>query len=449
MVTQPHAHPTHPDTQPDQPLSQRQRDQTQQSVSQDLHDTTGAGCRFCGTALQQTFVDLGMSPLCESYVASDQLAHMEPFYPLHVYVCHKCFLVQLDEFVSPAHIFTEYAYFSSYADTWLQHAKRYADLMVARFGLNGQSQVVEIASNDGYLLQYFLEKHIPVLGIEPAANVAQVAIGKGISTRVEFFGVECARRLAEEGRKADLLVGNNVLAHVPDINDFVAGMKILLGSQGVITMEFPHLMRLIAENQFDTIYHEHFSYLSFTTVEKIFAAHGLLLFDVEELPTHGGSLRIYGCHAEDRSKTIGRRVAELSAREVAAGITQLTYYSSFAEQVKETKRKLLEFLIQTKRAGKTIVGYGAPGKGNTLLNYCGIRTDFLDYTVDRNPYKQGKYLPGTHIPILHPDKIRETQPDYVLILPWNFKDEIMHQNAFIREWGGQFVVPIPEVRIYS
>ncbi|HET6444632.1 MAG TPA: class I SAM-dependent methyltransferase, partial [candidate division Zixibacteria bacterium] len=338
---------------------------------------------------------------------------------------------------------------SSYADSWLQHAKDYTDLMVERFQLNGSSQVVEVASNDGYLLQYFFEKDIPSLGIEPAANVAQAAIDKGIMTRIEFFGIETANRLAEEGIGADLLVGNNVLAQVPDLNDFVAGMKILLKPTGIITMEFPHLMCLVRENQFDTIYHEHFSYFSFITVEKIFAAHGLTLFDVEELPTHGGSLRIFGRHNDDLSKPINGRVTTLRTREQQAGVTEMTYYSAFGEQVKETKRKLLAFLIQAKREGKSIAGYGAPGKGNTLLNYCGIQTDFLDFTVDRNPYKQGKFLPGTHIPIHHPDMIAEKQPDYVVVLPWNFKDEIMEQEAYIRSWGGQFVVPIPEVKVFS
>jgi hypothetical protein len=388
-----------------------------------------------------------MSPLCESYLSLDQLNQMESFYPLHVYVCEQCFLVQLEEFVSPEHIFTEYAYFSSYADSWLQHAKAYTELMVERFHLDKNSQVVEVASNDGYLLQYFVNTGIPAFGIEPARNVAKVAIEKGVPTLVEFFGVECANRLVAEGKQADLLLGNNVLAQVPDLNDFVAGLKILLKRKGVITVEFPHLMRLVAENQFDTIYHEHFSYFSLITAEKILAAHGLVLFDVDELPTHGGSLRIYGRHEEDVAKPISQKVIELRKREQEAGLTGMGYYTAFSEQVKETKRKLLEFLIQARRAGKTVVGYGAPGKGNTLLNYCGIRTDFLDYTVDRNPYKQGKYTPGTHIPIYSPDRIEETRPDYVLILPWNFQEEIKQQMAFIRKWGGQFVVPIPEVKI--
>jgi 2-polyprenyl-3-methyl-5-hydroxy-6-metoxy-1,4-benzoquinol methylase len=405
-------------------------------------------CRFCSSVLRNTFVDLGMSPLCESYLSMDQLNQMEPFYPLHVYVCERCFLVQLEQYVSPENIFSEYAYFSSYADSWLQHAKAYTDLMVERFHLDERSHIVEVASNDGYLLQYFVEKGIPVLGVEPARNVARVAIDKGIPTLMEFFGQECSRSLVAEGKQADLIAGNNVLAQVPDINDFVAGLKILLKPQGVITIEFPHLMCLVAENQFDTIYHEHFSYFSFITAIKIFAAHSLTLFDVEELPTHGGSLRIYACHAGDASKPVSDRAKALEQRERQAGITEMAYYSAFGEQVKETKRKLLEFLIRAKREGKSIAGYGAPGKGNTLLNYCGVRSDFLDYTVDRNPYKQGKFLPGTHIPIYPPNRINQTRPDYVLILPWNFKDEIMKQMAFIRGWGGQFVVPIPEVRVY-
>jgi len=405
-------------------------------------------CRFCGSNLNHTFVDLGMSPLCESYVAQDQLNQMEPFYPLHVYICEKCFLVQLDEYVSSENIFSNYAYFSSYSDTWLRHAKDYTDLMVAHFGYNDKSKIIEIASNDGYLLQYFVEKGIPVLGIEPAKNVAEAAIKNGIPTVVKFFGKATAQQVAIEHGKADLLLGNNVLAHVPDINDFVGGMKILLKPDGIITMEFPHLMRLIEENQFDTIYHEHFSYLSFTVVEKMFTSHGLTIFDVEELLTHGGSLRIYACHQGNLSQQVSKRVAELRSREGREGFNHLEYYFSFAEKVKETKRKLLEFLIRVKQEKKSVVGYGAPGKGNTLLNYCGIGTDFINYTVDRNPYKQGKFLPGTHIPIYNPDKIKETKPDFVFILPWNLKDEIIEQIAYIREWGGQFIIPIPEVKVY-
>jgi len=405
-------------------------------------------CLFCSAPLQQTLVDLGMSPLCESYVSAEKLNHMEPFYPLHVRVCGNCFLAQVEVYVSAEHIFSDYAYFSSYSDSWVAHAKRYTEHMVDTLGLSSRSLVVEVASNDGYLLQHFVGRNIPVLGIEPAANVAKVAVEKGIPTLVKFFGLNTAKELVRQGKQADLLLGNNVLAQVPDINDFVSGMEALLAPTGVITIEFPHLMRLMSENQFDTIYHEHFSYFSFLTAQKIFAAHCLTVFDVEELETHGGSLRIYARHDEDTSKPVSTRVHKLLAREEAAGFTRLETYRSFAEQVKETKRALLDFLIKAKRENKQVVGYGAPGKGNTLLNYCGIRTDFLDYTVDRSPYKQGKFLPGTHIPIHAPERIRETRPDYVLILPWNLKKEIMEQNAYIREWNGKFVVPIPSVKIY-
>jgi SAM-dependent methyltransferase len=374
---------------------------------------------------------------------------MEPFYPLHVYVCERCFLAQLDEFVSPQDIFTEYAYFSSYADSWVEHARQYAEMMTERFQLNGQSHVVEIASNDGYLLQHFVAKGIRSTGIEPAANVAKEAQKKGVETIVEFFGEDLARKLAADDQQADVIAANNVLAQVPDLNDFVAGFKILLRAGGVITIEFPHLMRLMEENQFDTIYHEHFSYFSFLTSARIMSVQGLRVFDVDEIPTHGGSLRLYCCHDEDESKPTSARAKKLQQREEAAGFTKLEHYRNFAEQVKETKRRILAFLIRAKEEGKSIAGYGAPGKGNTLLNYCGIRTDFLDYTVDRNPYKQGKYLPGTRIPIFSPGKIRETRPDYLFILPWNFKDEIMEQCSYIREWGGKFVVPIPEVRVFE
>jgi SAM-dependent methyltransferase len=415
----------------------------------DLTTTNNAMFRFCKQPLRFTFVDLGMSPLCESYLSVEQLNQGESFYPLHAFVCENCFLVQLEEYVSRENIFTEYAYFSSYADTWLEHCKNYAHMVSKRFNLNQESFVVEVASNDGYLLQYFIQLGIPVLGIEPAKNVAKVAVEKGVPTLTEFFGRELATRLQAEGKQADLIAGNNVLAQVPDINDFVAGLKILLKPGGVLTIEFPHLMNLIEQNQFDTMYHEHFSYFSFITAEKIFSAHGLTLFDVEELPTHGGSLRIYGRHTEDETKPLTDRAMEMHDREVRAGFTDTEHYSAFGEKVKETKRKLLSFLIDARRAGKTVVGYGAPGKGNTLLNYCGVRTDFLDYTVDRNPYKHGKFLPGTHIPIFTPEKIEETRPDYVLILPWNFKDEIMEQMSQIREWGGKFVVPIPELKVYS
>jgi SAM-dependent methyltransferase len=410
---------------------------------------SNATCRFCDRPLRITFVDLGMSPLCETYLSLEQLNQSESFYPLHAYVCENCFLVQLEEYVSPEHIFTEYAYFSSYADTWLAHCKNYTELMIERWNLSKDSFVVEVASNDGYLLQYFVERGIPVLGIEPAKNVAKVAIEKGVPTLTEFFGSDLATKLCREGKQADLIAGNNVLAQVPDINDFVAGLKILLKPGGVITIEFPHLLNLVEQNQFDTMYHEHFSYFSFITSEKIFTAHGLTLFDVDELSTHGGSLRIYARHAEDETKPLTERAIEMHNREMQAGLATMEYYAAFGENVKETKRKLLEFLIDTRRAGKTVVGYGAPGKGNTLLNYCGIRTDFLDYTVDRNPYKHGKFTPGTHIPIYTPEKIQETKPDYVLILPWNFKDEIMQQMAHVRDWGGKFVVPIPELKVYA
>lgn len=406
-------------------------------------------CRFCGNQLRHTLVDLGMSPLCESFVSFDRINQMEAFYPLHVRVCDRCFLVQLEAYVSPEHIFREYAYFSSYADSWLAQCKAYTDLVVDRFGLNETSQVIELASNDGYLLQYFIEKNIPVLGVEPATNIAEVAISKGIPTLNEFFGRECARNLVAKGMQADLIAANNVLAHVPELNDFVAGIKILLAPQGVFTGEIQHLVKLMAKNQFDTIYHEHFCYHTFTTLEKIFAAHGMTLFDVEELPTHGGSLRIYACHADNLSHPVSDRAIALRESERADGFGSIERFTNFEEQVRETKRKILEFLIDAKRAGKTVVGYGAPGKGNTLLNYCGIRTDFLDYTVDRNPYKHGKFLPGTHIPIYPTSKIQETKPDYVLILPWNFKDEIMTQMSVIRDWGGKFVVPIPELTVYT
>jgi SAM-dependent methyltransferase len=408
---------------------------------------TAPRCRFCATELAHSFVDLGMSPLCQTHIEPHQLNHMEPFYPLHAWVCHACFLVQLEEYVAPGDIFSDYAYFSSYSDSWVEHARQYTELMIRRFGLGPSSKVMEIASNDGYLLQHFVAARVPCLGIEPAANVARVAVEKGIPTTVRFFGVQSAKEIAAEHGKANLLLGNNVLAHVPDINDFVAGMRELLAPGGVITMEFPHLLQLMDQNQFDTIYHEHFSYLSLSAVERIFAHHGLVLFDVQELPTHGGSLRIYARHVEDAAKPVGRAVVELRAREDSRGLNTLAAYASFQEQVKETKRKILEFLIDAKRAGKKVAGYGAPGKGNTLLNYCGIRQDFLDYTVDRSPHKQGRFTPGTHIPILDPDVIRSTKPDYVLILPWNLQEEITSKAAFIREWGGRFVVPIPTVRV--
>jgi SAM-dependent methyltransferase len=405
-------------------------------------------CRFCANPLGHTFVDLGMSPPSNSYLASNQLQIAEKFYPLHAYVCEKCFLVQLEEFESPEDIFSDYAYFSSYSESWLRHAKSYADLMIEKFGLNMQSKVIEIASNDGYLLQYFKERGVTVLGVEPAANVAKVAEAKGIPSLVKFFGVNTAKELVDSGTQADLLLGNNVLAHVPDLNDFVAGMKIVLKPDGIFTMEFPHLLQLMNKNQFDTIYHEHFSYFSFFTVEQVFAAHGLTLFDVEEISTHGGSLRIYGKHSES-NPTLSDRLNSLKERELSAGLNVIDTYLDFTEKVQMTKYNLLAFLIDAKRQGKSVVGYGAPAKGNTLLNYCGIRTDFIDYTVDLSPHKQNAFLPGTHIPVYHPDKIKETKPDYLLILPWNLRQEIMEQMSSIREWGGQFVVPIPQVEVLA
>lgn len=404
-------------------------------------------CRFCQTPLKDTFVDLGMSPLSNSYLSDVQLTAKEAFFPLHAYVCPQCFLVQLQEFESPETIFSDYAYFSSYSTSWLEHARRYVGKMCEEFHIGVNKLVVEVASNDGYLLQYFKERNIPILGIEPAANVASVAETNGIPSVVDFFGRRLATKLSEGGKKADLLLGNNVLAHVPDINDFVAGLKILLKEAGMITMEFPHLLRLIEARQFDTIYHEHFSYLSFGTVQKIFSRHGLQIFDVEELPTHGGSLRIYACHKDCREYEKTERVSGMIGLEHAAGLDDMVTYHQFSAKVKSLKQELLETLIFLKRQGKSIVGYGAPAKGNTLLNYCGIRTDFIDYTVDRSPYKQNKYLPGIHIPIYAPDKILETRPDYVLILPWNLKSEIMEQMSGIREWGGKFIVAIPSVEV--
>jgi hypothetical protein len=411
--------------------------------------TRGPACRFCATPLVHTFVDLGASPLCQRHVTPERFNQAESFYPLHVYVCDKCLLVQLPQYVAREEIFdNEYAYFSSFSDTWLAHAKQYALDMTRRWNLGPASRVIEVASNDGYLLQNFVQQGIPALGIEPTANTAAAAVKKGVPTLVKFFGTETAKQVLAENGPADLLLGNNVLAHVPDINDFVAGLATLLGPRGVVTMEFPQLLHLIDRNYFDTIYHEHFSYLSFTTVEEIFAHHGLVLFDVDDLPTHGGSIRIYARHAADHGKEVSPSVPAMRKREEQAGHFRMDYYRAFGERVKESKRKLLEFLIDAKRRGKSVAGYGAPGKGNTLLNYCGIRTDFVDYTVDRSPHKQGNFLPGTRIPIHHPDKIAETKPDYLLILPWNLREEVMRQMSHVREWGGRFVVPIPEVQVF-
>jgi len=408
-------------------------------------------CRFCAAPLTHTFVDLGTSPLCQKHVEPEDFNKAEAIYPLHAFVCGSCFLVQLEEFVTPEGIFADnYAYFSSFSDSWLDHARRYVESVVPRFGLNQNSFVVELASNDGYLLKNFVARKIPCLGIEPAGNCAEAAMKIGVPTQVKFFGETTAREVIASHTRVDLIIGNNVLAHVPDLNDFVAGMKLLLAPEGTITLEFPHLQKLIAENQFDTIYHEHFSYFSFCTVEKVFAHHGLTIFDVDELPTHGGSLRIYARHDGAAVTTpITPRVSQLRQCEIDAGFQQLDIYTRFGQRVIETKRRLLDFLIDAKRAGKSIAGYGAPGKGNTLLNYCGIRTDFLDYTVDRSPHKQGRYLPGTRIPIVHPDRIHQTRPDYLLILPWNLREEIMKQQSTLRDWGGKFVTPIPEVRVWD
>lgn len=403
-------------------------------------------CRLCGAKLEHTFVNLGMSPLCESYLAAGQLDAMEPFYPLHVLVCSDCFLVQLRAYVSAEHIFTEYAYFSSYSSSWVAHAKSYCEMIKDRLGLGASSLVVELASNDGYLLQHFLPLGVPVLGVEPAANVAKAAIDKGIPTRVDFFGEALAKKLAAEGRHADLILGNNVLAQVPDLNDFAGGMKILLKPEGIITLEFPHLQRLIEGNQFDTIYHEHFSYFSLITIEKLAARHGLKLIDVEELSTHGGSIRVYLAHQVSGHKP-EKAVHEMLCRERDLGFLDIAAYASFAQKVCRTKRKLLAFLIKAKDEGKTICGYGAPGKGNTLLNYCGIGTDFLDFTVDRNPYKHGRFTPGMHIPIFDVGAIDKAKPDLILILPWNLQHEIVRQMRHVGAWGGKFVVPIPEVTV--
>ena len=404
-------------------------------------------CRSCGAILEQVFADLGVSPLSNGYLGTGDLNGMEPFYPLTVRVCGRCWLVQLPEAVDPHSIFSDYAYFSSYSDSWLKHCETYAEMITGSLGLGAGHRVVELASNDGYLLQYFAQRGIPVLGVEPAANVAAAAQLKGIPSLVKFFGVETAKAMAQDGLTADLLIGNNVLAHVPDLNDFIAGMKLVLKPGGVITMEFPHLQHLMELNQFDTIYHEHFSYFSFLAAETAFRRHGIEIFDVEELQAHGGSLRIYGKHAGEEARPVTPRVEELRARERQKGYDRSETYARFTRQVEETKLGLLSFLIEAKRAGKKIVGYGAPAKGNTLLNYCGIRTDFLEYTVDRSEHKQGRFLPGSRIPIHAPDKIRETKPDYVLILPWNLREEIMEQMGDIRSWGGRFVVPIPQVEI--
>lgn len=405
-------------------------------------------CRFCGSSLQRTFVDLGLSPLCETYPSAADLNSGEMYYPLHVLVCEQCWLVQLGEYETPENIFSDYAYFSSFSDSWLKHCDKYCEAMKARFGLNRDSFVVEVASNDGYLLQYFVSRDVPVLGIEPAANVAKVAAAKGVPTLVRFFGTHLAEQLASEGRCADLVLGNNVLAQVPDLNDFVEGLKVMLKPEGVLTIEVPHLLQLIQLREFDTIYHEHFSYFSLINTMKIFEAHGLKVFDVDELKSHGGSLRIYACREESQTHPIATNVGKVLDDERRAGLDTVEGYETFARDVKETKFALLQFLVTAAIEGKKVAGYGAPGKSATLLHYCGIGKDLIEYTVDRSPYKQGRFLPGSRIPIYHPDRIRETKPDYVVILPWNLKDEIMEQLQFIREWGGRFVVPIPKVAVY-
>lgn len=405
-------------------------------------------CRFCGARLERTFIDLGLSPLCETYPSAAELNSGEMYYPLHVYICEQCWLVQLDEYESAENIFTEYAYFASYSDSWLKHCEKYCVEMKARFGLGAESFVAEAASNDGYLLQYFVRQGVPVLGIEPAANVAKAAVEKGVPTLVRFFGVEVATELAGEGKQADLALGNNVLAQVPDLNDFVEGLHILLKPDGVLTLEFPHLLRLIELNEFDTIYHEHFSYFSLLTTIKILEAHGMRVFDVEELKSHGGSLRVFACRAESQAHALCPNVNKVLSDELNAGLDRIEGYAGFAEQVKETKLRLLEFLLGAAREGKRVCGYGAPGKSATLLHYCGVTKDLIEFTVDRSLYKQGRHLPGTRIPIYAPDRIREAKPDFVVILPWNLKDEISAQLQFIREWGGRFVVPIPKVEVF-
>ena len=406
-------------------------------------------CRFCKKELDHVFIDLVSAPASNSYLTREQLNEPEFFYPLKVYVCDNCFLVQVDEYKKSAAIFNQdYAYFSSYSRTWLEHAKAYTEMMIGRFGFDENSQVIEVASNDGYLLQYFKERNIPVMGVEPTANTAEVAMQKGIKTIVEFFGTELATRLREHWDvKADLLLGNNVLAHVPDIVDFVHGMKIILAERGIITMEFPHLVQLIDKNQFDTIYHEHFSYLSFYTVKQIFEEAGLVIFDVDQLPTHGGSLRIYARHAGDDAQAVTLRVDELLALEKAKGVDNPVYYSGFDERAFRIKLDLLSFLIEQKNAGKRVAAYGAAAKGNTLLNYCGIKNDLVSFVADANPHKQGKWLPASHIPVVSESHLRSGQPDYIIIFPWNLKEEIIHQLSYAREWGAKFVIPIPELAV--
>lgn len=424
-------------------LAARQQQPSPRSSGAEPH------CRFCDSVLRRTFVDLGASPLCESFLSASELRAPEPCYPLHVYVCDDCLLVQLEEFVPREEIFSDYAYFSSYSDSWLEHSKRYVAGITERLQLNGDSLVVELASNDGYLLQYFVERSIPCLGVEPAANVARAAVEKGVPTLVDFFGSSLAARLAVEGGRADLIVANNVLAQVPDLNDFVRGIRILLAPGGTVTAEFPHLLRLMENNQYDTIYHEHYSYFGFGSIERVFGEHGLRVYDVEELPTHGGSLRVYARHESEDSQEVGWSVTRLRKMEELAGLQNPARYVEFGRQVEESKRALLRFLIDAAEANRSVVGYGAPGKGNTLLNYCGIGPDLLAYTVDRNPHKHGRFLPGSRIPVFSPERIAETKPDYILILPWNLRDEIAEQLEYTREWGARLVVPIPTVEVIA
>jgi len=410
--------------------------------------THQVSCRACGARLSHVFADLGSSPLSNAFLREEDLNRMEPFYPLKAYVCESCLLVQLEAFETPKNIFQEYAYFSSYSDTWLEHCRRYAEMAIRRFQLGANSLAVEVASNDGYLLKYFSQSGIPVLGIEPAANVAKVAESRGITTMVEFLGKETATAIVKRGYRADLLIANNVLAHVPDLNDFIAGLATLLKTEGVLTLEFPHLQKLVEECQFDTIYHEHFSYFSFFAASAALRRHGLAVFDVEEIPTHGGSLRLFASHAQGARQRMTGRPTELLEREKLYGLHTMSTYLSFDTRAQAAKRSLLRFLIEAREKGERVAAYGAPAKGNTLLNYCGVRRDLVDYTVDRNPYKQGRYLPGSHIPIFAPEHIERTKPDYVLILPWNIKDEIMRQLQCVRTWGGRCVTPVPRVQIH-
>jgi hypothetical protein len=406
-------------------------------------------CRFCKTELTNVFIDLVNSPASNSFLTREQLDEPEIFFPLRVYTCHECFLVQVDEYKKSESIFdSNYAYFSSYSTSWLKHAKEYTELMVARFSLDEKSQVIEIASNDGYLLQYFKQKNIPVLGIEPTANTANVAKEKGIDSVIDFFGIRLANQLKGKGVTADLLLGNNVLAHVPDILDFVAGLKILLNESGVITMEFPHLMQLIDNNQFDTIYHEHFSYLSFNTVKAIFESQGLQMFDVEEIPTHGGSLRIYAKHMDDNTKEIDQRVSTLTSKEHEKGLDTVAYYDNFQQKALKVKLDFIAFLIEQKRAGKSLVAYGAAAKGNTLLNFCGIKNDLISFVVDANPHKQDKFLPASHIAIVNEQFLKDAKPDFVIILPWNIREEVQEEISYIKDWDGKFVTAIPDLQIF-